>query len=97
MVEAETPVPQTPPIVDESASTVGQMSQWELMRCALAAINWPRLARSVDHYVHPGLLGPFLAPNEYMTNNYDYTYGAPSKITFIGPDAASACSRTWYP
>lgn len=31
-------------------------------------------------------LGPFLAPNEYMTNNNDYSYGSPSRITFIGPD-----------
>jgi len=87
MVEAETPVPQTPPIVDESASTVGQMSQWELMRLRfrrnkLATIGTIGL---IIMYILV-FLGPFLAPNEYMTNNYDYTYGAPSKITFIGPD-----------
>lgn len=87
MVEAESPVPQNPPVVEEPASTVGQQSQWELM---VLRFRRNRLAMAgtiglIIMYIVV-FLGPFLAPNEYMTNNNDYSFGGPSKITFIGLD-----------
>ncbi len=87
MVEAESPVPQSTPSTEESVSTVGQLSQWKLMRMRFTR-NKLAMAGTIGLVIMYILvfLGPFLAPNEYMTNNNDYTYGGPSQITFIDPN-----------
>jgi peptide/nickel transport system permease protein len=87
MAEAELPVPQTPPIVEESASVVGQLSQWKLMQLRFTRnkLAMTGLIGLIIMYILV-FLGPFLSPNEFMTNNNDYSYGGPSTITFIGPE-----------
>ena len=98
MEEAASPVPQTPPIVDEPLSTVGQMSQWELMRLRFTRnkLAMTGMISLIIMYILV-FLGPFLAPNEYMTNNNDYTYGQPSQITFIGPNGRFSLRPYLYP
>lgn len=71
----------------DSTVPVGQLSQWKLMvmrfrRNKLAMFG---LIGLIVMYILV-FLGPFLAPNEYMTNNNDYSYGRPSVITFRGPN-----------
>jgi len=73
--------------VDEPISEVGQMSQWKLMRLRfmrnkLAMIGFFGL---VVMYLIVAFAG-FLAPNHYMTQNQDYAWGPPSKITFINTE-----------
>ena len=98
MEEVASPVPQTPPIVEEAASTVGQMSQWELMRLRFTRnkLAMTGMIGLIIMYILV-FLGPFLAPNEYMTNNNDYTYGQPSQITFIGPNGRFSLRPYLYP
>jgi len=98
MEEVASPVPQTPPIVEEAASTVGQMSQWELMRLRFTRnkLAMTGMIGLIIMYILV-FLGPFLAPNEYMTNNNDNTYGQPSQITFIGPNGRFSLRPYLYP
>jgi len=84
MAEAATEVPQVP-AVDESASDVGQLSQWTLirmrfMRNKLAMIG---LIGLIIMYIVV-FLGPFLAPNGYTRQNADYIYGGPTGFTLRG-------------
>lgn len=88
MAEADSPVSETPPVAEESENNVtGQLSQWQLMRMRFFRNKLAMFGAFglIIMYVLV-FLGPFLAPNEYMTNNNDYSYGSPSRITFIGPD-----------
>ena len=83
MVEAEARAPQTRQVVEETSS-VGQMSQWQLMRLRFTR-NRLAMAGMIGLIVMYILVffGPFLAPNEYMKNDDKYSYGGPSHITFI--------------
>ena len=87
MAEAATTAPQAQSVTYEPVSDVGQMSQWRLMalrfrrnRLAMAGVFGLAVM-----YLLVGLAG-FLAPNDYQYKNNDYIYGAPSPITFVGPD-----------
>lgn len=42
-------------------------------------------------------LGPFLAPNEFMLVNHDYSFGGPSRFTFIGPNGRLGLRPYMYP
>jgi peptide/nickel transport system permease protein len=98
MEEVASPVPQTSPVVEEPASTVGQMSQWELMRQRFVRnkLAMSGLIGLIIIYILV-FLGPFIAPNEFMTNNNDYTYGPPSQLTFIGPNGHFGLRPYLYP
>ncbi len=84
MEKAVTPLPQAQLMVEEAASPVGQMSQWQLMRLRFARnkLAMTGLIGLIVMYILV-FLGPFLAPNEYMTNDDNYSYGGPSHITFL--------------
>lgn len=84
--------------VAEPVSTVGQVSQWQLMimrfkRNKLAMFG---LFGLIILYIIT-FFGPFIAPNEYMTNNNDYTYAGPSEFTFIGPNNQFSLQPFMYP
>jgi peptide/nickel transport system permease protein len=98
MEEVASPVPQTSPFVEEPVSTVGQMSQWELMRQRFVRnkLAMTGMVGLIIIYILV-FFGPFIAPNEYMTNNNDYTYGPPSQLTFIGPDGRLGLRPYMYP
>jgi peptide/nickel transport system permease protein len=98
MAEVATDGPQTPPIVGEPASTVGQMSQWQLMRLRFSRnkLAMTGLFGLIFMYIMM-FFGPFIASNEYMTNNNDYTFGGSSNITFIGPDGRFGLLPYLYP
>jgi len=76
-------ISQTPPVVEEPASMVGQMSQWQLMRLRFTRnkLAMSGLIGLIVLYILV-FIGPFLAPNEYMTNDNKNSYGGPSHITF---------------
>lgn len=97
MAEEAQPSPQTANAVDETAP-IGQISQWKLMRMRFAR---NKLAMTgligVSIFYVLVFLGPFLAPNEYMTNNNDYSFGGPSQFTFIGPDGRFGLRPYMYP
>src|SRR5690349_3533431 len=84
MEEEAHPTPQTSLVVEEPASTAGQLSQWQLMRLRFTRNKLAMfgLIGLVVMYVLV-FLGPFLAPNEYMQNDNSYSYGGPSHITFL--------------
>jgi peptide/nickel transport system permease protein len=84
MVETPQKAPQTPGNVEEPVSTVGQLSQWQLMRLRFTRnkLAMTGLWGLIIMYILV-FLGPFLAPNEYMTNDNKYSYGGPSNITFL--------------
>ena len=42
-------------------------------------------------------LGPFFAPNEFMTNNNAYSFGGPSNFTFIAPNGRLGLQPYMYP
>lgn len=87
MSATESQSSQVRPVVDETVNPVGQLSQWQLMRMRFARnkLAMTGLIGLIVMYVLV-FLGPFLAPNEFMTNDNNYSYGGPSHITFIGPD-----------
>ncbi len=87
MDESTQTTSQTPPVVEEPVTTVGQMSQWQLMRLRFTRnkLAMVGLIGLIMMYILV-FLGPFLAPNEYMTNDNNNTYGGPSHITFISLD-----------
>lgn len=97
MAELAQPVPQTPYAVEETAPT-GQMSQWNLMRLRFARnrLAMTGLVGLVVMYVLV-FLGPFLAPNEFMTINNDFSFGGPSQFTFIGPNGRFGLRPYMYP
>ncbi len=78
-------VPQVPPIVEEPVSEVGQLSQWTLIRMRFARnkLAMVGLYGLIFMYIFV-FLGPFFAPNGYLHQNHDYTFGGPSQFTFIG-------------
>jgi peptide/nickel transport system permease protein len=82
----------------EPVSTVGQQSQWELMvlRFKRNKLAMTGLIGLIIMYFLV-FMGPFLAPNEYMTNNNDYTFGGPSNLTFIGPNGRVGLRPYLYP
>jgi peptide/nickel transport system permease protein len=86
MAEVATPMPRVP-VVEEPVSEVGQLSQWTLMRMRFARnkLAMVGLFGLVVMYLVV-FLGPFIAPNEYTTQNQDYIFGGLSHFTFIGPD-----------
>jgi peptide/nickel transport system permease protein len=98
MVEEAPSIPFAPSIVDDTTSSVGQMSQWQLMRLRFAR-NKLAMAGTIGLIVMYLLvfLGPFLAPNEYMKNNNDSSFAPPSQITFIGPDGRLGLQPYLYP
>jgi peptide/nickel transport system permease protein len=81
-----------------AASTVGQMSQWKLMRLRFTRnkLAMTGLYGLLIMYIVV-FTGPFIAPNEYMTNNSEYSFGSPSHFTFIGPDGAIGLQPYLYP
>jgi peptide/nickel transport system permease protein len=86
MAEVATPVPQVP-VVEESVSEVGQISQWTLMRLRFGRnkLAMTGLVGLVIMYVMV-FFGPFFAPNEYTFQNTTYIFGSPSQFTLIGPN-----------
>jgi len=97
MAEVAQPSPQTSNTVDDTAP-IGQISQWKLMR-----MRFTRNKLAMTGFIGLGVLyvlvflGPFLAPNEYMTNNNDYSFGGPSQFTFIGPNGRLGLRPYMYP
>lgn len=87
MSDTQSQSSQVRPVVDETVNPVGQLSQWQLMRMRFARnkLAMTGLIGLIIMYILV-FLGPFLAPNEFMTNDNNYSYGGPSLITFIGPD-----------
>lgn len=96
MTEVAQPIPQRPTV--EETAPIGQMSQWQLMRLRFARnkLAMTGLFGLIVMYILV-FMGPFLAPNEYMSNNNDYSFGSPSEITFIGPDGRFGLQPYLYP
>ncbi len=97
MAEVAQSNPQNQDAVNETAS-IGEISQWKLMRMRFAR---NKLAMTgligVSVFYILVFLGPFLAPNEYMTVNHDYSFGGPSRFTFIGPNGRLGLRPYMYP
>jgi peptide/nickel transport system permease protein len=97
MAEIAQSNPQNQDAVNETAS-IGEISQWKLMRMRFAR---NKLAMTgligVSVFYILVFLGPFLAPNEYMTVNHDYSFGGPSRFTFIGPNGRLGLRPYMYP
>jgi peptide/nickel transport system permease protein len=97
MTEVAQSNPQNQDAVNETAS-IGEISQWKLMRMRFAR---NKLAMTgligVSVFYILVFLGPFLAPNEYMTVNHDYSFGGPSRFTFIGPNGRLGLRPYMYP
>jgi peptide/nickel transport system permease protein len=97
---AEAVNPETKAILFEEAAdtTVGELSQWQLMRMRFRR-NTLAMAGMIGLVIMYLLvfLGPFLAPNEYMTNNNDQTFARPSQITFIGQNGRIGLQPYLYP
>jgi peptide/nickel transport system permease protein len=89
MAEVVQQAPRARPASEDVATAVGQMSQWKLMRLRFTR-NKLAMTGTIGLIVMYALvfLGPFLAPNEYMTNDNNYSFGGPSNITFYGPDGS---------
>ncbi|MDQ1301520.1 MAG: peptide/nickel transport system permease protein, partial [Chloroflexota bacterium] len=87
MTELLTAAAKAPGAVREPVSDAGQMSQWRLMRLRFARnkLAMTGVVGLVVMYIVMAL-APFLASNDYVTQNSDYLYGPPSPITFINPD-----------
>ena len=83
--------------IDPTVSTTGQLSQWKLMRLRFARNKLAMfgLFGLIIMYILV-FLGPFLAPNEYMTNNNDYSFGGPSHFTFIAPNGSFSFQPYMY-
>lgn len=98
MTEAANPVPDDQQVVQEPVILIGQISQWQLMRIRFTRnkLAMAGLVGLIIMYILV-FLGPFLAPNEFMTNNNDYSYGGPSNFTFIGPDGRLGLQPYLYP
>ena len=98
MAEIAEPIPQPKTVVDEPESTVGELSQWQLMRLRFMRnkLAMTGMIGLIIMYILV-FLGPFIAPNEFMTNNNDYTFGGPSNITFIGPNGRFGLQPYLYP
>ena len=84
--ETVTPVPEAM-AAEESASDVGELSQWQLIwlrfrRNRLAMGGMVVLAIMYLVVIFAGFLGP----NAHNAQNLDYIYGPPDPITFVGPD-----------
>jgi len=97
MAEVVQPAPQSKTAADETAQ-VGQLSQWKLMRMRFMRnkLAMTGLFGLIIMYILV-FLGPFLAPNEYMENNNNYSFGGPSQFTFIGPDGRFSLRPYLYP
>lgn len=83
--ETTTPIREVS-AVEEPASAVGELSQWQLIwlrfrRNKLAMGGVVILAIMYLLVLFAG----FVAPNDYTYQNLDYIYGPPNRITFRGP------------
>ena len=98
MAEALTPESQSIFDVGEVDSTVGQLSQWQLIRMRFARnkLAMTGLIGLIIMYILV-FMGPFIAPNEYMTNHNDQTFARPSQFTFIGPNGRLGLKPYMYP
>jgi peptide/nickel transport system permease protein len=98
MAEIATPGPQAIFDAGEVDSTVGQLSQWQLIRMRFMRnkLAMAGLIGLIIMYILV-FLGPFLAPHEYMTNNNEHTFTSPSEITFIGPSGRFGLQPYLYP
>ena len=98
MAEAATQDSQAIFDTGEVDSTVGQLSQWQLIRLRFARniLAMTGLIGLIIMYILV-FLGPFIAPSEYMTNNNDHTFASPSKITFIGPNGRFGLKPYMFP
>jgi peptide/nickel transport system permease protein len=87
MADADTSIPITEELIREPVSDVGQMSQWKLMRLRFARDRLAMLGL-VGLVVMYAIVfvGPFLAPNDYQSQNQDYIYGGLTPLIFIGPN-----------
>lgn len=98
MAEALTPESQSIFDVGEVDTTVGQLSQGQLtrMRFARNKLAMTGFIGLIIMYILV-FTGPFLAPNEYMTNHNDQTFARPSQITFVGPNGRIGLKPYMYP
>jgi len=83
MAQAEAPIEQQVPVVEEPVSDVGQMSQTQLMRKRFSKnlLAMVGLYGLIVLYILV-FLGPFLAPNDMLYQNPDYIFGEPTKLSF---------------
>ncbi len=97
MVEAVDPEPKEIAGTDEAVSSVGQLSQWQLMRMRFTRnrLAMAGLIGLIIMYILV-FLGPFIAPTEYMTNNNNYSFGGPSHFTFIAPNGSFSLQPYMY-
>jgi peptide/nickel transport system permease protein len=98
MAEAATPDAKAIFDAGEADSTVGELSQWQLIRMRFAR-NRLAMTGSIGLVIMYILvfLGPFLAPNEYMTNNNEHSFSSPSQITFRNPNGRIGLQPYMYP
>lgn len=85
MAEAVTPVPQTPPVVEDVVSDVGNLSQWTLIRMRFTR-NRLAMVGTIGLIIMYILvfMGEFIAPNDYTYQDANYIFGGPSQFTLVG-------------
>jgi peptide/nickel transport system permease protein len=98
MAEVAVPEPQAVFDIGEVESTVGELSQWQLIRLRFSRnkLAMAGLFGLIIMYLLM-FLGPFLAPNEYMTNNNEQSFARPSQISFIGPNGRLGLQPYMHP